>query len=131
MPVGTTNALAQVPLKHILALAVETWRIKRKLTRLRDASGTDEVAGLLVSTERMDACFQQMGVECRDYDGQLYDEGLNVTVLDYEEKEELPDGAALITQTVAPGVMVQGGLIRQGEVVVARGIGKQQEEADA
>ena len=128
---GIEVAMAQVPPKMLLTLAVETWRVKRKLSRLRDLSGTDEVAGLDMSVGRMAQCFQDIGIECRDYDGQPYDAGLSVRVLDYEESSELEPGSELIVQTVAPGIFVQGTLVRMGEVVVARGVSRRQETDDA
>lgn len=110
--------------KLLCVFAIETWRMKRKIGRVGVEVASDELVGLMVSAERMESCLRECGVECKGYTDQAYNEGLNVTVLDWEERaEELPD-SGLIVQTVAPGVYWAGYLLKPGEVVVARGTTK-------
>lgn len=127
---GVMNLIASVPLKTLVTLATETWRVRRKLMRLEQLS-LPEVSSLSASIERLGSCLQEMGIECKEYDGQPYDDGLNVKVLDYEDSAELAPGSECIVRTVLPGILVQGTLIRQGEVVVGRGPHGREDADDA
>jgi hypothetical protein len=121
--VNTPTLVMQDALRKMLStFAIETWRIRRKLSRLHASAPDEEMAGLSVSLDRIDSCLCEFGLECKEYDNQIYDDGLNVRVLDYEERPDFSPGVECIVRTVAPGVLLQGFLIRQGEVVVARNL---------
>lgn len=120
---GETSFVAAIPeptRRLVCTFAIESWRMRRKLDRLPEGEMPDRLTGLSVSLERIESCLKDIDVECREYEDQPYDGGLNVSVLDYEERDDLSPGVELIIQTVSPSVHYQGYLLKRGEVVVGR-----------
>ncbi|MDO8682324.1 MAG: hypothetical protein Q7N50_02425 [Armatimonadota bacterium] len=106
-------------LKLLSTVAIETWRMKRKLQRAQDTSGQVDVRGIQVSLDRMESGLREFGIECKDHTNQPYDGGMSLSVLAFEPSADPDARKDMITQTISPSVFIGGQLKRQGEVVVA------------
>ena len=61
-----------------------------------------------------------MEIEIVDFAGRIYDPGLVPEVVEVRLDETLPDGHAVIEETIAPTVTWRGQVIRPGQIVVKR-----------
>jgi hypothetical protein len=52
--------------------------------------------------------------------GRPYDPGMVPEVVDVREDQGLPDGHAIIEETVAPTVTLRGQVIKAGQIIVKR-----------
>lgn len=105
--------------KFLCTLAIEIWRLHRKVERLNSNITPDDQAGLSFSVNRLESGLRDIGLECREYTNQPYDAGMQLTVLAYEPHEGVHGNREIIHQTVSPSVFFGGQLLQQGEVVVS------------
>lgn len=105
--------------KALCLMAVETWRLQRKIGRLPTDVAGDELAGIEASVSRMESGLRECGIECRDYTNALYDPGMQVRVLAFERIESGATARPTILRTISPGVYFMEQLLQPGEVVVA------------
>jgi hypothetical protein len=103
---------------HCKTLAVEIWRLKRSFKALP--------AGLYagsfgVSIDRLEELLRTLGVEIHDPTGELYDEGMTVSVSLFETSKLLPSGVKRIADTIAPTVYRKDKLLQPGKVIVEVG----------
>jgi hypothetical protein len=115
-----TTILQERLRKTLCTLATETWRMKRKIIRMKTSELlSDEIDGMTVSINRMESGLKDISIEYREYTNQQYDSGMNLKVLAYEQVEESNISNEFILQTVAPSIFFMGQQIQQGEVIVA------------
>ena len=113
------SGVGHVDVSQLIAtLAVESWRMRRKLERLGSELSDDQLAGLRHSLDLIGSELRNYTVECRDHTGEPYDAGMALKPLDFERTAGLPPGKQEIVRTVAPSVYICGHLVREGEVVV-------------
>jgi molecular chaperone GrpE (heat shock protein) len=103
MPVEVdAGALAEV--------ATAVWRLRNKLRN------TEDGAGMTRYVRGVEDALAGAGVETRQYDGTAFDSGLRIRVLAFEPTEGL--AREEIIETVRPAVLLNGDLLRMGEVIV-------------
>jgi hypothetical protein len=98
-------------------LSLECWRLSRIAELLRDSN---EGAGLRHAVRRITETLKAMGIEVVDFAGQPYDPGMVPQVVEVREDNALPDGHAIIDETIAPTVTWRGQVIKPGEIIVKR-----------
>ncbi|RZQ60491.1 hypothetical protein [Amycolatopsis suaedae] len=100
-----------LPDSALADIATNLWRGRRKLAQNGDGSR---------ARRHLQAVFEQLdeaGVVIKDHDGTLYDPGLTLEVVAYEERS-VPK--ATVVETVRPSVYRNGRCIQIGQVIVAQ-----------
>ena len=106
------------------ALSLECWRLSLIAEVLRDSS---EGAGLRHAVRRITETLKEMGIEVVDFAGRPYDPGMVPEVVEVREDQGLPEGHAIIDETIAPTVTWRGQVINPGQIIVKRSFGRPQE----
>jgi hypothetical protein len=106
-----------VTLASLAELAVEWWRLGRTAG---DATAFDSSPQARHVARRLGKFLSDLGLEVLDVTGRAYEPGLAVEVLDAFEDAQLPAGAQVIDETIAPVVLFRGAVVRHGQVVVKR-----------
>ncbi|HEV2765353.1 MAG TPA: hypothetical protein VGV38_20390 [Pyrinomonadaceae bacterium] len=107
----------EVPLTSLAELAVEWWRLARRLAAQRDEGQQAHARHL---ARRLGRFLEERELTVHDLTGQKYAPGLAVEVLDVLADESLEEGFEVIDETVAPVVLWRGAVVRYGQVVVRR-----------
>ena len=117
---------AELPLDKEAAcsLSLECWRLSLIAELLRDSN---EGAGVRHAVRSITETLKGIGIEVVDFSGRPYDPGMVPEVVDVREDQGLPDGHAIIEETVAPTVTLRGQVIKAGQIIVKRSPVKPQE----
>ena len=99
------------------ALSLECWRLSRIAELLKDSN---EGSGLRHAVRRITETLQGMGIEVVDFAGRTYDPGMVPEVVEIGEDQGLPDGHAVIDETIAPTVTWRGQVVKPGQIIVKR-----------
>ncbi len=86
---------------------MEIWRLQ---ARIRGTVTPDPVC---LAVERIGASLGRLGLQVRDLQGEPYDEGLLVRVIEHEPG----DGPRTISECLSPAVYYQGRLLKAADVV--------------
>ena len=97
------------------ALSLECWRLSLITELLRDSN---EGAGLRHAVRRITETLKGMGIEVVDFAGRPYDPGMVPEVVEVREDQGLPEGHAIIDETIAPTVTWRGQVIKPGQIIV-------------
>jgi hypothetical protein len=110
---------AELPLdtEGACALALECWRLSLIAELLR---GSNEGVAVRHAVRCITGTLKEMGIEVVDFSGRPYDPGMVPEVVDVREDQGLPDGHAIIEETVAPTVTLRGQVIKAGQIIVKR-----------
>lgn len=95
-------------------LAVEIWRTRRRFERL-SAEAQNSARAVRDSIGRLEDLLTQHDVRFTTHDGETYDPGLVVEVL---EAHGNPDERQIVIETVRPTVTWQGRMLCRAQVVV-------------
>jgi hypothetical protein len=104
------------PTHDIADLAIEFWRLDKRLSKIEDKLSADENKALQNSADKLRRFVQRNDVEVTDYTGQIYNEGMNVDVLSIEKDSELKQ--SIIFETHEPAISHKGILIRKAKVII-------------
>jgi hypothetical protein len=98
-------------------VAIEVWRMRRRFDRLSlEAKG---VAGTMDdSLTQVEDVLMQHDVRYTVHDGEVYDAGLAVEVLEAQGDRDQPQ---IVKETVRPGVTWQGRALCRAQVIVLGG----------
>src|SRR3712207_1595451 len=107
----------EVPLDALAELAVEWWRLDRRLSVEAHSPHSSHARHL---ARRLKLFLEERGLAVLDLTGQKYSPGLAVEVLDVVADATLHAGSEVIDETVAPVVTWRGAVVRHGRVVVRR-----------
>jgi hypothetical protein len=120
---GATTAIDQSQLEELMRtdsedlvreLAVEIWRTRRRFEKLsRDIQGG--VQPLRDSIARLEDVLIQHDVRLTVHDGETYDLGLGIEVLETQGSSE---ARQIVRETVRPTVLWNGRIICRAQVVV-------------
>jgi hypothetical protein len=105
-----------VPLPALIGLCVEHWRLSRSITA---APRLDAAARHAL--RRIEDFLKLCELEARTLDGHPFDAGLAVRVVDTADDPLLPEGNAVIAETLSPIVLWRGTVARPADVVTHRG----------
>src|SRR5436853_7156362 len=112
-----------IELQPLIELALDHWRLERSLT---GASG-NELAAARHASRRIGDFLKRFEFEVRSLEGMDSDGGLAARVVDVVDDPALPEGKAVVDETLSPLVLWRGNVVRQAEVATRRGIGKTSE----
>jgi hypothetical protein len=107
-----------VPASTLIDLCIEHWRLSRAIDGSSAASGGAARHAL----RRIGDIVKRFELEARSLEGQPFDAGLAVRVVHTEDDPKLPEGKAVIEETVSPMVLWRGTVVRVADVVTRRGI---------
>ncbi|RPF49463.1 hypothetical protein EDD75_0277 [Thermodesulfitimonas autotrophica] len=110
----------------MVEMAVEMWRLNRRILKTR-SPGSGASPALRYSCEKIANALEELGFTFIEFDGQPYDSGMAVEVVDATEDDSLPAGALRVQETVKPVVMWRGELQALGQVVLVKGVGRESE----
>jgi hypothetical protein len=107
-----------VHLSSLVDLSVEHWRLARWLDSVAPGSSAALARHAL---RRMGDFLKSQGLEARSLDGEIFDAGMAVKVIDVVDDPGLAEGKSVVEETVSPLVSWRGQVVRPGEVVTRRG----------
>lgn len=102
--------------QDMVDLAIELWRLEKKLSKVKDKLSDDENKALNNSLDRLKRFLSKNDLEVIDYTGQNYNEGMNVDVLHIDKDPSLKQN--IIFQTHEPAVLHLGKLYRKAKVII-------------
>lgn len=102
--------------QEIANLAIELWRLEKRLAKIEDKISDDERKALQNSSQKLKRYIQQNDIEINDYAGQVYNEGMNLDILSSEKDSSLKQ--SIIFETHEPAVLHKGILIRKAKVII-------------
>jgi hypothetical protein len=104
-----------IALEGACTFAIECWRLGRISILLKDSA---EGAGLRHTVRRINETLDAMGIQIVDFAGRAYDPGMVPEVVEVREEPGLPDGHAVVQETIAPTVTWRGQVIKNGQIIV-------------
>ena len=108
--------------KIIIDIAIDSWRFSRLFLRMLnklDASEASRYASQFqYYLEKLEQNLQSAGISLVNLEGQNYDPGMAVTVLNMEDFTA--NDNLLVEQMIEPIIMGQDGLTRGGTVMLGR-----------
>jgi hypothetical protein len=108
-------------------LSLECWRLTRIAELLKDSN---EGSGLRHAVRRITETLEVMGIEVVDFTGRTYDPGMVPEVVEVREDHGLPDGLAVIDETIAPTVTWRRQVVKPGQIIVRRSPVRPQESTE-
>jgi hypothetical protein len=100
----------------IVELAVEIWRLEKRLSKAEPSLTDDQNKSLQNSIAKMHRYLDRNDISFVDYTDQKFNEGLNLEILSKEKDPKLSE--SIIKETHEPAVMHKGQLIKKAKVVV-------------
>jgi len=111
---GQSNT--SIDIKDVVDLAIDIWRLDKKLFKVKDKLNEDENKSLDNTIDRLKRFVKKNNIEVKDYTGQKYNGGTNVDVLQYEKEPGLKHPIIFLTHE--PAVSHLGKLYRKAKVIV-------------
>lgn len=102
--------------KNMIDLAVELWKLDKRMKNISGKLSDDEKKLLSNSLDRLKRFLQVNDIETEDYEGLVYNEGMNVKVMHVEKEHNVP--RSIIGETIKPAIGRKGVLVSQAEVVI-------------
>ena len=102
--------------KNMIDLAVELWKLDKRMKNISGKLSDDEKKLLGNSLDRLKRFLQVNDIETEDYEGLVYNEGMNVKVMHVEKEHNVP--RSIIGETIKPAIGRKGVLVSQAEVVI-------------
>jgi hypothetical protein len=103
-------------LEMIIAdLAIEIWRLERRLVRVENKVGSAVVSPLRESVVRMQDRLEVSGIEFRDHNGEEFIDGLLLKVVHVETASD----RLFVSETLQPTVVLNDRVIAHGHVVLS------------
>lgn len=98
-------------------ISLECWRLSQLAELQKDSNNGPT---LRYAARRITETLNAMGIEIVDLVGRVYDPGLAPEVVEVRQDESLPDGHAVIEETIAPTVTWRGQVVKPGQIIVKR-----------
>jgi hypothetical protein len=117
MNTPTIPAELGMTVEEACALSLECWRLSRIAEELKDSK---EGAGIRHAVRRITKTLEEMGIGVVDFAGRAYDPGMVPEVIEVKEYQGLPDGQAIVEETIAPTVTLCGQVVKLGQIIVKR-----------
>ena len=102
--------------KNMIDLAVELWKLDKRMKNISGKLSDDEKKLLGNSLDRLKRFLQVNDIKTEDYEGLVYNEGMNVKVMHVEKEHNVP--RSIIGETIKPAIGRKGVLVSQAEVVI-------------
>ena len=102
--------------KKLVELAVEYWRLEKRISKVSDSLNSDQNESFANSLKKFERFFRMNDIAVEDYAGMKYNEGMNVDILSMEKMTDIE--YTKIHETVEPTVFVKGQLVRKAKVII-------------
>ena len=102
--------------KNMIDLAVELWKLDKRMKNISGKLSDDEKKLVGNSLDRLKRFLQVNDIKTEDYEGLVYNEGMNVKVMHVEKEHNVP--RSIIGETIKPAIGRKGVLVSQAEVVI-------------
>jgi len=111
----------------ICDLIIEIWRLKNKINRIKSKLEKDDERLIIEQVERIEDVLKKHGFEIIDYAGENYNNGMaDIRVLAFEDNPNSPEGHMKIKDVIKPVIYYKNKPISKGEVIVEKGLTKQE-----
>ena len=106
----------------ISSMAIEIWRLEKRIEKSKERCKGEGEASIAISdqVQRIKDIFVKQEIEIKEHTGEVYNDGLSLNVLHFDEIETIPEGIERIIETVKPSVYYKGKIIHNGEVIVGK-----------
>lgn len=105
-----------VDANSLVELAIEVWRLKKRLEKAEAKMSEDQAKALQNSYSKLLRYLDKNDIGITDYSDQKYNEGMNLDVLAVEKDKSLKQ--PVIKETHEPAVTLKGKLIRKAKVIL-------------
>lgn len=105
-----------VQTQDLTDLAIEFWRLEKRLKKIEDKLSQDENKAFRNSIEKLGRFVRKNDLEVTDYTGQVYNSGMNLEILASEKDSQLEQD--IIFETHEPAVAHKGILIKKAKVII-------------
>jgi hypothetical protein len=105
-----------VDANSLVELAIEVWRLKKRLEKAEAKMTEDQAKALQNSYSKLLRYLDKNDIGITDYSDQKYNEGMNLDVLAVEKDKSLKQ--PVIKETHEPAVTLKGKLIRKAKVIL-------------
>lgn len=112
----TPNTIPALPIRFLLDVANNVWRLKRKMMDVSTGEAKPEYRSVFRHVEALLDLLAAQNIEIRDHEGERYDTGNAVDVVTSEPRLDLKREE--IIETIKPTIRFQGSIAQRGEVVV-------------
>lgn len=99
----------------LVELAIELWRLERRLAKVLSALPEDQRESINNSVQKLKRYLDKNDIEILDHTGQKYDEGQNLEILAVEKDPNVPE--PMIKETKEPTILYKGQVIHIGKVI--------------
>jgi len=117
MNTPTIPAELGMTVEQVCDLSLECWRLGRLAEDLKDSK---EGAGIRHAVRRISKTLEEIGIAVVDFTGRTYDPGMVPEVIEVQEYQGLPDGHAIVEETISPTVTLCGQVVKSGQIIVKR-----------
>lgn len=100
----------------LIELAVEVWRIEKRLAKAAESLTDDQNKAFENSTAKLRRFLDKNDITFTDYTDQKYNEGLNLDILSIEKDPSITE--SVIKETHEPAVLHKGQVVKKAKVVV-------------
>jgi len=107
-------------LSFFVAYTREVWRLRQRIESHKPQMPADAAVALERASTRLLELGSRYGLDIVDLTGEPYFDGASVHVLAFEERQNVPEGAQIMGETILPAVRYKGKLLHPGEVIVHR-----------
>ena len=112
--INTASVVIQT--QDLTDLAIEFWRLEKRLKKIEEKLSEDENKAFRNSIEKLGRFVKKNDLEVTDYTGQIYNQGMNLEILASEKDSQLAQD--IIYETHEPAVAHKGILIRKAKVII-------------
>ena len=102
----------------LVAVATNAWRAKNKMVDADTGEAKHEMRRVFRHIEGIFNAFEELGIRTIDPTGRVYDSGMALKVISFEQTPGL--SREEITETIKPSIAWQGRLLQTGEVIVGQ-----------
>ena len=100
--------------KGVTHIAIDQWRLERRIQRLEASSPGIGVAGVYDSAQRIEESLRELGVTIAEHDGTVHDPGALYEVVHIREECD----TQVVVETIAPSVLINERIVKHGQVVI-------------
>ncbi|MFC1600593.1 hypothetical protein ACFL25_00775 [Patescibacteria group bacterium] len=103
--------------EHLINLAIEVWRIDRRLNKSIKHLDDKNRKALEISIQKIKRIIDKYDLEIRDYTSQKYNSGLTALEVVSVERDKSTK-ADIIKETLEPAILIRGQLIKKAKVIL-------------
>lgn len=103
--------------QELTELAVETWRVRHRLEKIKTNFNEDVWKSLSNSFEKINRFFEKHDLEIKDLTGEKYSPGISaIDIVSVEKDPKIKED--IIKETVEPAIFIKGQLVKKSLVIL-------------